>query len=94
VSLPAAWGRLVARIYAGILGPLALLTSLAHGALHGRQADAILLDAWYALLGFAALGSVIGWLAGRMVEEEVLARVSSRAAKSTRSGFAAQEPRP
>jgi len=84
----------VARIYAGILGPLAFLTSLAHGALHGRQADAILLAAWYALLGFTALGSVIGWLAGRMIEEEVLARVSARAAKSTPSRLAAQEARP
>ncbi len=84
----------MARIYAGILGPLAFLTSLAHGALHGRQADAILLESWYALLGFTAVGSVIGWLAGRMVEEEVLARVSSLAAKSTQSRLTAQEARP
>jgi len=84
----------VARIYAGILGPLAFLTSLAHGALHGRQADVVLLDAWHALLGFAALGCVIGWLAERMVEEEVLARISSRAGKSPPSRVAAQETRP
>ncbi len=84
----------MARIYAGILGPLALLTSLAHGALHGRQADAALLEAWYALLGFTAAGSVIGWLAGRIVEEEVLARVSSPAAKPAASPLPAQEARP
>jgi hypothetical protein len=84
----------VARIYAGILGPLALLTSLAHGALHGREADATLVEAWYALLAFTAAGSVIGWLAGRIVEEEVLARVSSRAAKSATTPLPAQEARP
>ncbi len=94
MSLVAALGRLVARIYAGILGPLAFLTTLAHGALHGRQADMILLDAWYALIGFAPLGCVIGWLAGRIVEEEVRARISSRAEKPPPSQFAAQETRP
>ncbi len=66
----------MARIYAGILGPLALLTTLAHGALHAQPVDATLLGAWWALLIFAALGSVIGWIAGHTVEEEVRARIA------------------
>ncbi len=66
----------MARIYAGILGPLAFLTSLAHGLLHGRSTETVLLDAWCALAGFAALGCVIGWIAGRTVEEEVYRRVA------------------
>jgi NhaP-type Na+/H+ or K+/H+ antiporter len=66
----------VARIFAGILGPLAFLTSLAHGMLHARSTETILLDAWCALVGFAALGCVIGWIAGRTVDEEVRRRVA------------------
>jgi hypothetical protein len=61
----------VARIYAGMLGPVALLTSLARGALHAWPAEATLLVAWTSLLAFAALGSVIGWTAERILEEEV-----------------------
>lgn len=64
------------RTYAGILGPLALLACLAHGVWHGRSADTILLEAWVALVGFAALGGVLGWIAGRTVEEAVRSRVA------------------
>ena len=39
----AAEGKQVARIYAGILGPLALFTTLVHGALHAQPLDAIAL---------------------------------------------------
>lgn len=64
------------RIYAGILGPLALVASVAHGAWHGRSTDSVLLEAWLALVGFAALGGVLGWIAGRTVEEDVRSRVA------------------
>ncbi len=66
----------MARIYAGILGPLALFTSLAHGALHARPAAAVVFDAWLALLAFAPLGYVIGWIAERVVVEEARGRVA------------------
>ncbi len=66
----------MARYYAGILGPLAFLTSLAQGMLRGRAVDSILFDAWCVLLIFAALGLVIGWIAGRTVEEEVRGRIA------------------
>jgi hypothetical protein len=61
----------VARIYAGMLGPVALLTCLARGALHAWPAEVTLLVAWTSLLAFAALGSAIGWTAERILEEEV-----------------------
>ena len=64
------------RTYAGILGLLALLASVAHGLLHGRSTDTILLEAWLGLVGFAALGGVLGWIAGRIVEEEVRSRMA------------------
>ena len=40
----------MARTYAGILGLLGLLTSLARGFLHGQTADAMLLTGWLSLL--------------------------------------------
>jgi hypothetical protein len=67
----------VARIYAGILGPLALLTSLARGALHAWPTESTLLVAWTSLLAFAALGSGIGWIAERIIEEEVRGRIAA-----------------
>jgi len=67
----------VARIYAGILGPVALLVSLARGALHAWPVENTLLVAWTSLLVFAALGSAIGWFAERTVEEEVRGRMAA-----------------
>jgi len=66
----------VARIYAGILGLLAFLTSMAHGVVHARATEALLLTAWWNLLVFAVLGSVIGWIAARIVEDSVSAAVA------------------
>jgi len=61
--------------YAGILGLLAFLTSSARGVLHSGEAESILLAAWLSLLAFAAVGGVVGWVAGRIVEESVRARM-------------------
>jgi hypothetical protein len=67
----------VARTYAGILGPLALITSLARGALHAWPTEKTLLIAWMALVGFAALGWLAGWVAGRIVEDEVRGQIAA-----------------
>jgi len=50
---------------------LALLTSVTRGILYARQVDAVFLAAWWSLLVFALVGGVIGWVAGRVVEESV-----------------------
>jgi hypothetical protein len=68
----------VARIYAGILGPLALLTSLAHGFIHAADVKTILLGAWSSLVIFATVGYVVGGIAGRTVEESVQATVQAQ----------------
>ncbi len=68
----------MAHIYAGILGPLAFVTSLAHGAFHARQVEAILLSAWVSLLVFSALGYAAGWVATRIVEDAVRARIAAQ----------------
>ncbi len=61
----------MARTYAGILGPLAFLTVLARGLIGGGASETVLVHAWASLLGFAALGCVLGWLAERTVREAV-----------------------
>jgi len=61
--------------YAGVLGLLAFLTSTARGLLHGGEVEATLMTGWLSLLVFAAIGAVIGWIAGRAVEESVRARI-------------------
>jgi len=71
----------VARTYAGILGLVALLTSLARGFIHAHQTDAILLGAWQSLLVFAAVGYVAGWIAGRIVEESVNSTIQDELAR-------------
>jgi len=67
----------VARIYAGILGPLALLTCVARGMLHGSGVESTLLSAWLSLLVFSAVGYVIGRLAEWIVDESVGAVVQA-----------------
>jgi hypothetical protein len=70
----------VARVYAGFLGPLAFLTSLTRGMIHGGSAESVLLGAWCCLLVFAAVGYAVGRIAERTVEEAVLARVAAEMA--------------
>ncbi len=67
----------MAHLYAGILGLLAFLTSLARGALHGGETTSVLLTAWCCLLAFSALGCAIGWIAEMTVEESVRSRISA-----------------
>lgn len=76
-SLAAALRSLVARIYAGILGPVAFLTCLARGVLHAWPAEKALLVAWTSLLAFALLGSAIGWIAEWILEDEVRGRIAA-----------------
>ncbi|MCR4413538.1 MAG: hypothetical protein NUV77_14045 [Thermoguttaceae bacterium] len=70
----------MARIYAGILGPLALSTTLAHGLIRGCPADALLGSALASLWIFAALGCVAGWVAGNILEEAVRSRIARESA--------------
>jgi hypothetical protein len=57
------------RTYAGILGTLACLATASRALLGGTAGEATLLDAWWALLTFAAIGAMLGSLAGAVVEE-------------------------
>lgn len=70
----------MARIYAGILGILAFLTTLARGALHGDSAESSLWLAWCCLWAFAAVGYVLGWMAEATVEQSVITQVEAELA--------------
>jgi len=70
----------VAHVYAGILGPLAFLTSLARGFVHGGGTQSVLWTAWCSLLAFAVVGYVIGWVAGKTVEQSVHGRIRAELA--------------
>lgn len=61
----------MAGIYAGILGPLAMLTITLRGLIHQRASERIAMDAWIGLCAFAAIGWMLGWIAGRIVDEAV-----------------------
>jgi len=76
----------VAHIYAGILGPLAFLTSLGRGAIHGGTTESTLFSAWCSLLLFSAIGFAIGWLAGWIVEDSVRGRISAELAAEKAAG--------
>lgn len=79
----------MARIYAGVLGPLALLVCLARGAIHAWDAQTAVLYAWISLWGFAALGAVLGWLAGRIVEDDLRTRISAERTPPAETGLTA-----
>ena len=67
----------MARLYAGILGLLALMVSLMRGILAGGGGETTLWTAWLSLLAFTVLGAVIGWLAERIVRESVSSQILS-----------------
>ncbi|NLS97379.1 MAG: hypothetical protein GXX96_35010 [Planctomycetaceae bacterium] len=68
----------MARLFAGILGPLAMLTTTASGLIHGRTSQSVAWAAWLALIAFAAIGYVLGWIANRTVEDSVQAAIAAR----------------
>lgn len=68
----------MARLYAGILGPLAMLTVVLSGLIHGRTSESVAWVAWIALLVFAAIGYVLGWIANRTVEDSVQTSLSAQ----------------
>jgi hypothetical protein len=48
--------------------------------MHDGGTESVLLGAWCSLLAFAAVGYVIGWVAGKTVEESVRGRIKAELA--------------
>lgn len=51
----------MAGVYAGIPGPLAILTMTPRGLIRRQASEGIALDAWIGLCVFAAIGGMLGW---------------------------------
>lgn len=68
----------MARIYAGILGPLAFVTCLARAVVHAWPPDKALLVAWTSLLAFALVGATAGWVGEWILEDEVRTQLATR----------------
>jgi hypothetical protein len=66
----------VERTYAATLGLLAFVTAIARGWLAGGGVSDTLLTAWLALLAFTAVGGMLGWLAGWIVDDAVRTRMA------------------
>lgn len=62
------------RTYAGILGPLAMVTVVARTLLHGGGVEVTLKCACLCLVLFA----IIGWIVGRWAEQIVVEAVRTR----------------
>jgi hypothetical protein len=60
--------------YAGILGPIAFVTTLVRGVIGGGGADQALVSSAIHLLAFAAIGYVLGRVAEYVVLESVRQR--------------------
>jgi hypothetical protein len=78
--IPQREARILGRIYAGILGPLALAAVLLRDLLHGGSIEASLLAAVLVLPVFAAIGYAAGGLAGWIVEQSVRGQFAARLA--------------
>lgn len=83
----------MAHIYAGILGPLAFMASVARGMAHGGGTQSVLFNAWCALLLFSAVGWVTGWIAEHVVEDSVRGRIAAELAAEKANETAGEKVR-
>jgi len=65
----------MARIYAGILGPIGFLTALLRGVVVGSRVESVVLAAIVGLWVFAAIGYVLGQIAQQTIETSVRDRI-------------------
>jgi len=70
----------VERTYAGYLGLVAFVATIANGLLHGGSIYSVLWGAWLSLLAFMVVGFLAGGIAGWMVDEAIRGRVAAEIA--------------
>lgn len=66
--------------FAGTLGLLAFLSCLIRGLIHGSGPQETVATACLAMTAFAAVGLILGYLAGQTVKESVEQRVAAELA--------------
>jgi hypothetical protein len=68
------------RAYAGVMGPLAFVTVLLRCLLRSVAVETTIWQAVAALFAFAAIGGVIGQLAGWIIDDSVRQRLAAEIA--------------
>jgi hypothetical protein len=85
-SLTALEGANVSRIYAGILGPLAMTVAICRGWLASGGVEGTLSSAVLYLLMFAILGAILGHVAQATIDESVRTRLEQQLAQLAAQG--------
>ena len=74
-SLTTGLKGIVGRIYAGVLGPLAVVVVVIRGLRRGAATETTMLAGALCLLGFAALGYIVGRIADGIVDDSAQTKV-------------------
>jgi hypothetical protein len=82
-SLTALEGANVSRIYAGILGPLAMTVAICRGWLASGGVEDTLSFAVLYLLLFAILGAILGHIAQATIDESVRSALETQLSRQT-----------
>ena len=72
----------MARVYAGIMGSLAMTVVICRGLLAGGGVQGTLTVAIVNLVVFSTIGAVIGWIAQTTVDEAVRQRLEEQLAEN------------
>ena len=70
----------MARNYAGFLGLVAFMATVAQGIIHGTGIQSTLFHAWLSLLVFVIIGYVLGAIAAWVVDDAIGSRVNAELA--------------
>lgn len=73
----------MARIYAVVLGVLALIVTIFRGLIYGYSPEDVLWQAWIGLILFSLLGAFAGAIAERALREAVEQRLKDELAQRT-----------
>ena len=80
------------RVYAGILGLLAFTTIVFRGVVRGGGLEATVTTACVGLFAFAAVGYILGQIAGAAVDDAVRHQFEESVKASAQKGPAASRP--
>ena len=80
----------MARNYAGFLGCLAFMATVAQGIIQGAGTQSTLFHAWLSLLVFVVIGYLVGAIAAWVVDDAIASRVNAELAAAR----AAKAPQP
>ncbi len=86
----------MARNYAGFLGLVAFVATVAQGIIHGAGTQKTLFQAWLSLLVFVVIGYVLGAIAAWIVDDSIASRVNAEltAAREAKASQPAGRPKP